>query len=262
MAHLDRNDLFVLAASLLMSSKSTDQWGYSVESQAAHINVMLDGSDFLSTDDLYSELVKNLPSTTRARVSSHLTSLRKNPGANLEEQRVGRQVSFRVHSGLSASDSSRASFGEKSKAGETMVESVTSLATAQSTIEDESQNLVAVDLDQHLTSRVEVSVSRIVRDTVLAAQVKLKHNYCCQICGETVRLADGSGYAEGHHLQPLGSPHDGPDIAENIVCLCPNHHAACDFGAFRLELRMLRLGTGHRISERFVAYHNEVVFRG
>ena len=55
-----------------------------------------------------------------------------------------------------------------------MVESVTSLATAQSTIEDESQNLVAVDLDQHLTSRVEVSVSRIVRDTVLAAQVKLR----------------------------------------------------------------------------------------
>ena len=118
----------------------------------------------------------------------------------------------------------------------------------------------AADLDAP-PSRIETTVSRIVRDTELSAWVKQLHNYRCQLCGETIRLADGSGYAEGHHLRPLGKPHDGPDVAENIVCVCPNHHASCDLGAIRLELALLRSVPDHRVGERFVAYHNEVVFR-
>jgi hypothetical protein len=120
----------------------------------------------------------------------------------------------------------------------------------------------AADLDAPPADRVTTTVSRIVRDTELAAWVKRQHGHRCQLCGETIKLADGSGYSEGHHLRPLGKPHNGPDVAENIVCVCPNHHAACDLGAIRLDWHNLRVAPNHRVGVQFVAYHNEVVFRG
>ena len=133
------------------------------------------------------------------------------------------------------------------------------------------QGTVADDLDSNSphafdlappTSRVETKVSRIVRDTALSNRVKALHSYECQICGHTIILADGSRYAEGHHIRPLGSPHDGPDVLENIVCLCPNHHAVCDLGAVRLLISELRLAKGHRLNQRFLDYHNESIFKG
>jgi hypothetical protein len=120
----------------------------------------------------------------------------------------------------------------------------------------------AADLASPPADRVKTTVSRIVRDTELANWVKKQHGHRCQLCGETIRLADGSGYAEGHHLQPLGKPHNGPDVAENIVCLCPNHHAACDLGAIQLTLDMLRQADNHKAGKRFIAYHNQAIFRG
>lgn len=124
------------------------------------------------------------------------------------------------------------------------------------------RGLVASDLVEPPADRVLTTTSRIVRDTMLAIQIKVMHEYRCQICSETISLADGSSYAEGHHLKPLGSPHNGPDIEGNIVCLCPNHHAACDFGAIRLDLRNLRQSDGHKLEKRFVDYHNKKIFRG
>jgi hypothetical protein len=121
---------------------------------------------------------------------------------------------------------------------------------------------VASDLEPAPTERGVTIVSRIVRDTELARRIKGLHGQRCQICDETVRLADGTGYAEGHHLQPLGSPHDGPDVAENIVCLCPNHHAACDLGAIQLAASDLRSVDGHVVGQQFIDYHNRVVYRG
>jgi hypothetical protein len=110
--------------------------------------------------------------------------------------------------------------------------------------------------------RSSILVSRIVRDTKCSRRVKELHNYSCQICGETILLADGSRYAEGHHLQPLGEPHGGRDVEANIICVCPNHHAACDFGAIPLDLRRLRCVRGHQIGQIYIDYHNEQVFRG
>jgi hypothetical protein len=120
----------------------------------------------------------------------------------------------------------------------------------------------ASDWEAPLPQRVETTISRIVRDTQLANLVKSLHKNCCQICGETIRLTDGSTYSEGHHLQPLGKPHYGPDVAENILCVCPNHHAACDFGAIQLAISGLRQIAGHNISEKYIAYHNAIIQRG
>jgi predicted restriction endonuclease len=107
---------------------------------------------------------------------------------------------------------------------------------------------------------VETTISRIVRDTHLAKRVKELHNHECQICGHTIILADGSRYAEGHHVQPLGAPHDGPDVLDNIVCLCPNHHAACDLGAIRLALDELRPAHGHKVGQQYIEYHNSAIY--
>lgn len=100
---------------------------------------------------------------------------------------------------------------------------------------------------------------RVLRDTTLARQVKLLHRDRCQICGQTVRLANGATYAEAHHIRPIGSPHNGPDTAGNILVLCPNDHVLCDYGARRLNLSDLRSVTGHHVSQEFIDYHNTVI---
>ena len=107
-------------------------------------------------------------------------------------------------------------------------------------------------------------ISRIIRDTQLSGRVKSLHVHRCQImtCEQTIVLADGSHYAEAHHIRPLGKPHNGPDIMENILCLCPNHHAACDLGAIRLVAADLRKVAGHDIGQEYLNYHNHKIRPG
>ena len=119
---------------------------------------------------------------------------------------------------------------------------------------------MAIDI-QELPGRVEITTHRIIRDTPLARRIKQIHNYECQLCGHTIELANESRYAEAHHIQPLGEPHNGPDILENIVCLCPNHHAEMDYGARSLNLSQLRLVSGHTLAETYINYHNKYIFK-
>lgn len=118
----------------------------------------------------------------------------------------------------------------------------------------------AVDLASP-TERQEVTTNRIIRDTVLSRRIKELHKYECQLCGHTIKLADGTRYAEAHHIQPLGAHHNGPDSSDNLVCLCPNHHAELDFGVRPLALADLRSVPGHSVGEAFVAYHNAYVLK-
>jgi putative restriction endonuclease len=69
--------------------------------------------------------------------------------------------------------------------------------------------------------------NRIVRDTELPRRIKELYDYRCQICGFAVRTLSGP-YAEAAHIRPLGTPHNGPDSIDNLLCLCPNHHVALD----------------------------------
>lgn len=119
---------------------------------------------------------------------------------------------------------------------------------------------IAVDI-QPPAERLETITSRIIRDTSLSRRIKHLHNHECQLCGHTILLPDGTRYAEAHHIQPLGAPHHGPDTGENLVCVCPNHHAELDFGVRPLALADLRVAPGHAVGEAFVAYHNAHVRR-
>lgn len=89
---------------------------------------------------------------------------------------------------------------------------------------------------------------RVVRDTKVTAAVKAMYLDTCQICGTQVATRAGY-YSEGAHIRPLGRPHHGPDTMSNILCLCPNHHAAFDKGGLYLDDDLaVHDALGHRLS--------------
>ncbi|MEU9353419.1 YDG/SRA domain-containing protein [Streptomyces griseoloalbus] len=111
------------------------------------------------------------------------------------------------------------------------------------------------------------SVQRVVRSTAIANLVKRMHDYTCQVCGIRLQGATG-GYAEAAHIRPLGSPYDGPDSVENVLCLCPNHHVLLDQGMLIINddltvvnradstvLGHLRETADHRVGRQHLAHH-------
>lgn len=105
-------------------------------------------------------------------------------------------------------------------------------------------------------------VSRVVRETAVTRSVKERHGFRCQVCGQAVETPAGP-YAEAAHIRPLGRPHDGPDVPENVLCLCPNHHVAFDRWAFAVADSgalvglpgRLRTARGHTPARVHLAYH-------
>jgi len=106
-------------------------------------------------------------------------------------------------------------------------------------------------------TREECVILRIVRDTGIARTVKQLHEFRCQICGERIELPDGRYYAEAHHIRPLGKPHNGDDVIENVICVCPNHHAELDYLATRLERKKLGLIPTHDVDTAAIEHHNK-----
>ncbi|MFE6744750.1 YDG/SRA domain-containing protein [Kitasatospora purpeofusca] len=118
-------------------------------------------------------------------------------------------------------------------------------------------------------SRVETTAQRIVRSTAVANYVKKVHDFHCQVCG-TRLTAPTCPYAEAAHIRGLGRPHHGPDIADNVLCLCPNHHTLFDFGMLIIDddltvtdrssgtvIGQLREAPGHQVDREHLAYHRE-----
>ena len=116
---------------------------------------------------------------------------------------------------------------------------------------DAEQDLFSSSIS--VTTRIEQTVFRTLRDTKMVRQLKLLHDNKCQICRTTIEIGD-KVYSEGHHIQPLGL--GGPDMASNIVILCPNHHVQCDYGGIPLDVRKLRTDSRHRVSTTYTGWHN------
>ena len=115
----------------------------------------------------------------------------------------------------------------------------------------------AVDISEP-PNRVESTTYRILRDTNITRHVKEIYDQRCQLCEASIEIGQGCRYAEAHHLWPLGQ--GGPDVIENIVCLCPNHHVMLDYGGMRLHERDFKL-LSHDISDEFIEFHNTRVFK-
>jgi putative restriction endonuclease len=113
--------------------------------------------------------------------------------------------------------------------------------------------------------RVRTTLQRIVRDTVLGREIKRLYGFACQVCGTTLSC-EGGLYAEAAHIRPLGAPHDGPDVLENLLCLCPNHHVLFDNGGFAVADDLMLIGlpgrltvsSRHTIDRGHLAYHRSI----
>lgn len=115
--------------------------------------------------------------------------------------------------------------------------------------------------------RKKTTVERVVRDTRQAKKVKQHYNYRCQVCGIAIKTSGGF-YAEAAHIRPLGSPHNGADTTENLLCLCPNHHKMLDMGSMSINDDLTLIGVdgslvvkqGHEVSIEALKYHREHFF--
>jgi hypothetical protein len=120
--------------------------------------------------------------------------------------------------------------------------------------------------------RTNAQVSRIIRNTNLVRTLKESYDFRCQVCNDKRKRSKSEPYAEGHHLQPLGDSQPGPDTEENILILCPNHHADFDYGLIRVDPDTLEIAhlyddsadgehlhvrKDHDLSEKYLKYHNQ-----
>lgn len=99
---------------------------------------------------------------------------------------------------------------------------------------NESIENVELNYSKKEKRKKEVTILRTIRDTKVARDIKKLYNYKCQVCGETIPTKSGR-YAEGAHIRPLGRAHNGDDSADNVICLCPNHHVMLDRGSFSIN---------------------------
>ncbi|MFC1716498.1 HNH endonuclease [Candidatus Poribacteria bacterium] len=127
-------------------------------------------------------------------------------------------------------------------------------------MEEDEHTPLAADLQDPLTvQRILSTTYRILRDTRKGRRIKKLYEFKCQICGDTIDLPNGEAYAEAHHIKPLGC--HGPDIEENMLCLCPNDHARLDIGAIMLDKSKLTILAGHNIGGEYINYHNEQIHK-
>lgn len=114
-----------------------------------------------------------------------------------------------------------------------------------------------------LPLRKETTVSRVVRDSAVTREIKELYNNTCQVCGTRVKTMAGV-YSEGAHIRALGRPHNGEDTVQNMLCLCPNHHASFDKGGFSIaddfgllgaENGTLTVAPTHNLNISNFAYH-------
>ncbi len=75
-----------------------------------------------------------------------------------------------------------------------------------------------------------------------------------------ILLNNNKCYSEAHHIKPLGIPHNGPNIAKNIIVLCPNHHVMLGYGILKLQEKDIKEHENHRIDNKFLEYHNKNIF--
>ena len=108
-------------------------------------------------------------------------------------------------------------------------------------------------------NRKMVTFERVIRDTKVSNWVKQLYNNHCQICGTTIELSDNVNYSEGHHILPIKN--NGPDIINNLICVCPNHHIQLDYGAIKIDRKKLTIKNGHNIKDEYIKYHNENIYK-
>lgn len=115
-----------------------------------------------------------------------------------------------------------------------------------------------------------VIIDRLVRETKISRDLKIRYGNLCQVCKTPVRVNSENYLSEGHHLQPYNRVHQGDDVIENMIILCPNHHSQFDRLYYAIEplthlvhcqnkddenhLKKIFLLPGHILGEAYLQY--------
>ena len=118
--------------------------------------------------------------------------------------------------------------------------------------------------------RAEVTYEKIKRIRENTKKIKIMYDYKCQVCEKKLDVPSGNPISIGAHIKAVGRPSNGPDVVENMLCLCPNHHAQFDRYSFYIdpdnfEIKGLQLFENkkifkhqkHNIDSQFLRYHFE-----
>lgn len=116
----------------------------------------------------------------------------------------------------------------------------------------------------------DIVLSRLVRSTNLAENLKLAYNDCCQLCGTRLMKTRFEAYSEAHHIRPYNRVHKGDDTIGNMVVLCPNCHSQFDNLYYaihpntrlvhcvdeddRFHLAKMEFIGEHELEEKYLAY--------
>ena len=130
--------------------------------------------------------------------------------------------------------------------------------------------VVVLDIPGKKRKTVEVTSTRIIRDTDLTEKIKEMYDYKCQICDISISPTNTKKgkYVEAAHIRPI-SGHKGDDKSNNIICLCPNHHTMLDYGSISINDDLTVIGldgrkiftkSDHKINKENLKYHRENIY--
>lgn len=94
------------------------------------------------------------------------------------------------------------------------------------------------------------------RDSKLIQDIKNKRGHRCQLCSISLPSSSSRlGFVEAHHIKHIGGDHNGPDTEENIILVCPNHHAVFHYSGLRINKADIDNFNG--IGDIYIEYHNK-----
>ena len=88
-------------------------------------------------------------------------------------------------------------------------------------VREGQQSVEVPDASSTAPQRRQTTALQIVRDAGVARRIKEFYDRRCRMC-ETPLKGPTGPYAEAAHVRLLGVLHNGPDSADNILCLARN----------------------------------------
>jgi putative restriction endonuclease len=131
-------------------------------------------------------------------------------------------------------------------------------------VKEENTDLPPSNNEEQQTRRGNRNINQIIRNPQIPSRLKNLYDYTCQVCG--IRLESNHvPYAIGAHIKGLGRLHNGPDMIENMLVLCPNDHYLFDSFAFSInddysfrgKEGSLIVKNTHQIGSEFLEYHRD-----
>ena len=86
-----------------------------------------------------------------------------------------------------------------------------------------------------------IKINKIKKDPEITERVKTIYGFRYQVCGIRLDTPLKRPISIGAHIKGLGFPHNGPDVIENMLCLCPNHHDQFDKYSFSFDTKDFRI---------------------